>query len=113
MSFQKILEEMTSLPGIESVIVLDSDGETIWSAGNHEAQILRLAGAHQSVLMAAMQRLAVGNHRMIISEHENRSILTRHLKDGYLITVIFSSDLNFARTDFSLGRFYQQLEAEL
>jgi hypothetical protein len=112
MSFQQILDDIRKQQDVDSVVVLDADGETIWSCGRDDSDVLRLTAAHQSVLMGAIRR-AGDSVRTVFSGCENRWILTHHLKDGYLITVIFSADVNFARAHFLLGRFYDQLEAEL
>jgi len=112
MSFQRILEEIWKKDGIESVVFLDSEGETIWSYGCDAPDVLRLAARIRAFSSAASgDSVSVGQHRF--AGHRGRWILTHRLKDGYLITVIFSADVNYARTHFTLGEFYEQLEAEL
>ena len=113
MVFEEILEAIWSNQGVEGVVFLDSEGEAISSFGFQDQETLRLLGAYQGIVLAAAGRLGLSADRTVITLGGQRSILTQHLKDGYFISVIFSSDVNFAYARFRFQDAYALLKQEL
>ena len=112
MPLDRILQEMLSSHGVEAVVFLDSEGETILSYGMQDREKLKALGAYQGILLAAAGRLGLPQDRTVVTLYEHRSILTHHLKDGYFISVIFR-DVSFANLQFRFQEMYQLLEKEL
>jgi hypothetical protein len=112
MSFDKILQEMLACEGVEAVVFLDSEGETILSYGIQEKEKLKALGAYQGILLSAAGRLGLQDDRTIITMYQERSILTHHVKDGYFISVIFR-EVSFGKLQFRLQDTYRLLEQEL
>ena len=113
MPLQKLLDSMRSLRGVDSVVLLDSEGEVILSSGGSDRDRLRVVGAYQGILLTSLGRLGLVNSRTLCTIYRDRAVLTRPLKDGYFICVVFSPDLNFAYVQFFFEETYSRLEAEL
>jgi predicted regulator of Ras-like GTPase activity (Roadblock/LC7/MglB family) len=113
MAFDKILAGIMASPGVEGVVLLDSEGETIFSLGYLEQERLRLVGAYQGIVLAAAVRFDLSKERTVITLGEKRSILTYHLKDGYFICIIFSKEINVAYAQFRFQEAYTLLKQEL
>lgn len=104
---------MRSLRGVESVAFLDSQGELILHSGAGDPERLRIIGAYQGIFIACALRTGLDHLRTVYTRFERRAVLTRALKDGYFISVIFSPELNYAYAQFHFEEFYNRLESEL
>lgn len=113
MPFQKLLDRMRSLRGVESVALLDSEGELIFHSGGDSPDRLRVVGAYQGIFISSVSNLGIEPPRTLCTLYSGRAVLTRALKDGYFICVIGSPDLNFAHAQFVFEDIYNRLEAEL
>ena len=103
---------MLSFDGVEAVVFLDSEGEAIQCHGALDEDKLQLVGAYQGILLSAVGRVGMDRDRTVITVGDRRSILTRRLKDGYFISVIFQ-DSHFALVQYQFRELYHQLEREL
>jgi hypothetical protein len=112
MPFETILTKMLSQPGVEAVVFLDAEGETILSCGAAEEEKLKLAGAYQGILLATMKRAGMDGYQTVVTLYENRSVLTHRLKDGYFICVIFR-ETHFAILRLQFQKLCRSLELEL
>lgn len=110
MSFQEILREILQISGIEAVIFLDAEGETVLLSGSQEPDRLKALGAYQSILLKT--DWGNGKGQTLCSVYDQASVLTHHLKDGYFISVILSPDLPFSLAHQKLGQFYEKIEEE-
>lgn len=113
MPFQRILERILSLDGVEGVVFLDCEGETIFCFGNYETEKLKLLGAHQSVLLGKTLKLGWTANRTIVTVFDRRTVLTQSLRDGYFLSVVFSRELNPAYVQHRFQETYEALEKEL
>ncbi|HSP07202.1 MAG TPA: hypothetical protein VLR94_08495 [Acidobacteriota bacterium] len=113
MSFQQLLDQMSSVRGVEAVAFLDSQGELILHSGAGDPERLRVVGAYQGLSIGSISKLGFENARTLCTLYSERSILTQTLKDGYFICVIFSPDLNFAFAQFVIEEACRRLEDEL
>ena len=113
MSFEQILEMVFALDGVQAVLFLDSTGETICSFGGQDPEKLQLVGAYQGILLNAISRIGMVRNQMIITLGERQSILTRHVKDGYFVCILFSPETHFALTNFRIRDACESLAREL
>ncbi len=113
MSFEQILEMVSVVEGVEVVLFLDSAGEMIFSFGGQDSEKLRLLGAYQGILLNSVSRIGMIRDRTIITLGESRSILTRHIKDGYFICVLFSPETHFALIHLRIQDACESLAREL
>src|SRR5262245_49700019 len=104
---------MLTIPGVEGVVFLDSEGETILCYGEHDPERMKVLGAYQSILVSQVKNLGWPDQKIIITICEQRNILTRYLKDGYFISVIFGESLNPAYAEFQFREACISLETEL
>jgi hypothetical protein len=111
--FESILQSILRQEGVEAVIFLDSEGETILSYGGIDSERLKLMGAYQGIILSILPRLALGTNGSVITRCCNRSILTHLLKDGYFVSVIFEKEINFAHAQFMIRDYFVSLEKEL
>jgi hypothetical protein len=111
--FEQILTDILRQEGVEAVIFLDSEGETILSYGRIDSDRLKLMGAYQGIVLSIVPRLEIGKNGTVITRCWNRSILTHLLKDGYFVSVIFSKDVNIAHAQFMIRDYFVSLEKEL
>lgn len=113
MPFQKFLDRIRNLRGVEAVAFLDSEGELILHSGGLDHEKLKIVGAYQGIFLSATSRLGFHNPRAVSTVYQKRTVLTRVLKEGYFICVIFSPDLNFAYAQFFFEDLCKGLESEL
>jgi hypothetical protein len=113
MPFQKLFDRMLSVPGVESVIFLDSQGEAILHSGNYDVEKLKILGAYQGLLVGYSGRLGLPSLKSAVSVYEEKSILTHCLKDGYFVCVIFSPELNLFFAQHSFQEIFHLVEQEL
>jgi hypothetical protein len=111
--FEKILRRILSISGVEGVVFLDSEGETILCYGEHDPERMKVLGAYQSIVLSQVKNVGWPDGKTVITICEQRSILTRYLKDGYFITVIFGESLNPVYAEFKFHEAYKALEKEL
>jgi len=111
--FEQILQIVSALDGVEAVLFLDSTGEMIFSLGGEDSEKFQLLAAYQGILLNGIARTGTGLEQTIITLCQKRSILTRHIKDGYFICVIFSSEAYFARTHVRIKDACELLAREL
>ena len=109
MPFQRILQEILTLEGVEAVVFLDAEGETVLSFGIHDQEKLKLLGAYQSILLKSK----LGKCRTIFSIFDHRTVLTHHMKDGYFLSVLFGPEVLAPYAHFRLQHYYDQIEKEL
>jgi len=112
-SFEQILEMVSALEGIEAVLFLDSTGEMIFSIGDQDSEKLQLVGAYQGILLNSISRIGMIREQTVITLGQQRSILTRHIKDGYFICVLFSPETHFALTHLRIQDACDSLAREL
>jgi hypothetical protein len=110
---ESVLQKIVDRPGVQGVVLSDSQGEPIYSFGGEQADQLQLLGAYQGVLMSAVERLLESEDRTVITICDTGSILTHHLKDGYFISVILAPEMHFAEAQFHLSQVYPALIREL
>ena len=111
--FQAILEELYRTQGVQSVVFADSEGEIVASCGENANDELHLLGAYQGILLNSIERVSGRDNCTIVSVYEDKSILTHSLKDGYFISVILSTEVNFSRVQFLFQDFYSAITKEL
>ena len=112
MAFEPILQEILSHCGIEAVMFVDSEGETIHCCGRYAKDQLQVIGACQGIVLSAVGRAGLESEGTVVTLYDRLKILTRRLKDGYFISVIFSN-AHFGAVQFSLEDFCRRLEREL
>jgi len=112
MALETVLRDVLSLPGVTGVGFLDSEGETIFHYGAEDPEKLKLTGAYQGIFLNAVTRIGALEEKTIISLYSNKSVLTRTLKDGYFITVIFQN-ASFGYICFRFQEICDWLEREL
>jgi predicted regulator of Ras-like GTPase activity (Roadblock/LC7/MglB family) len=110
--FEPILQKMSSQSGVEAVMFVDSEGETIHCLGQYPKDQLHVIGAYQGIVLSAAERAGLKENRAIVTLYQQHNILTRRLKDGYFISVIFSK-AHFASVHFFIEEYCCQLEREL
>ncbi|PWT94320.1 MAG: hypothetical protein C5B54_00205 [Acidobacteria bacterium] len=112
MPFQKIIDQLRAMKGVEGVVFLDAEGETILSSGEHP-ETLKVLGAYQSIVLAQIRSLGWPDNQTIITICEQRSILTHHLKDGYFLCVVFSRELSPGLAKFRFQEPFELIKKEL
>ena len=112
MPFEKILQRMLASDGVEAVVFLDSEGETILAYGIQDRERLTALGAYQGILRSTIERVGLSRDPTIVTMYDERAVLTHHLKDGYFICVIFH-EVSFANLQFHFQEVYKLLENEL
>ena len=110
---EALLQQIAGRPGVEGVVLFDSEGEPIFAYGQAEAERLQLLGAYQGILMSTVARMLETIDRTVITVCDTGSILTHHLKDGYFISVILSPEIHFAEAQFHFDDLYPSLIKEL
>ena len=113
MPFQRLLDSMRTLSGVEGVAFLDSEGELILSSGALDPERLKVLGAYQGIFLSEVARVGFAGVQTVCTRYKDRVILTQALKDGYFISVVFSPDVNFAYAQHRFREIYQGLEKEL
>lgn len=109
MSFEDILKRILQQDHVESVILLDSEGEEIFSFGLTTHDHLKLMGAYQGILLSTIDRMELGDNRSVISRCADRSIVTQQLKLGYFVCVLLSSEANLAHAQFRFQTYFDAL----
>lgn len=112
MAFEAILQRMLSHCGADAVVFADSEGETIHCCGRYAKDQLQVIGAYQGIVLSAAERVGMKEEGTVVTLCDRLNILTRRLKDGYFISVLFSG-VHFGFVQFSLEVFCSQLEQEL
>lgn len=110
---EAVLQQIVARPGVHGVVLSDSEGEPVFACGPTDAERLQLLGAYQGILMSAVSRLLEDENRTAITICDTETILTRHLKDGYFISVILSPGVYFAQAQFDFQELYASLIQEL
>jgi hypothetical protein len=113
MAFEKILKGLLLHPGVEGVIFLDSEGESIFCFGMTGLERLKAMGAYQGIVLSSALRCNTGNSGTVITCCESRSIMTRQLKDGYFVCVLLSRGANLAHANFVFQDYFIELEKQL
>jgi hypothetical protein len=111
MSFHETLREILQISGVDAVIFLDAEGETVLLSGSQDPDRLKALGAYQSILLKTAW--GEGKCQTLCSVYDQASVLTHHMKDGYFISVILSPELPFSLAHQRLGPFYEKIEEEL
>lgn len=101
------------MQGVKAVLFLDSTGETIFSFGEEDSERLQLLGAYQGILLNSVFKIGMLRDQTIITLGEQQSILTRHIKDGYFICVLFSPETHFALQQLRIQDACESLAREL
>ena len=110
---EALLQQIVTRPGVEGVVLSDSEGEPIYALGHAGEDRLQLLGAYQGILMSTVARMLETEGRTLITICDTGSILTHHLKDGYFISVILSPELHYAEAEFYFQDLYPSLIKEL
>jgi len=113
MSFQNILNQIASRPEVEGVVFLDAEGEAVASLGRMEEEKLKLIGAYQAILLGSIERQGIARSKTIVTQCEERTVLTHNLKDGYFVCVVINRELHFAHARFLFQDLYSSLLSEL
>ncbi len=113
MLFEEILNGILGQDGVEGIVFLDSEGETILVYGDPEHERLRLMGAYQAIVLSSACRLGMGSNRTVITKCGSKCILTNALKDGYFVCVLLTGDMNPAYVHFRFQDYFSVLENEL
>jgi hypothetical protein len=110
---EALLQQIAAWPGVDGVVLSDSEGEPIYAYGQVGEDRLQLLGAYQGILMSTIARMLETIDRTLVTVCDTGSILTHHLKDGYFISVILSPKIHFAEAEFHLEDLYPSLVKEL
>lgn len=113
MPFQRVLNQLLKIRGVEAVSFLDSEGETILTSGDKNPETLKAFGAYQGIIMSSLKTMGLPPARSLVTRFQNRSVLTHCLKDGYFICVLFSDELNIAFAQHSFQDACSEIENEL
>jgi len=113
MAFERILNGLLLHPGVEGVIFLDSEGETIFCFGEMEHEPLKAMGAYQGIVLSTTLRLNAGANGTVITRCEDRSVITRQFRDGYFVSILLSPDINLAYANYSFQNYFDELENQL
>jgi len=110
---EALLQQIAARPGVDGVVLSDSEGEPIYAYGQVGEERLQLLGAYQGILMSTIARMLETVDRTLVTICDTGSILTHHLKDGYFISVLLSPDIHFAEAEFYFNDIYPSLIKEL
>lgn len=91
MSIESVLTDFLEVPGALGAAFLDASGQTVAKAGSPGA--VDLLGAHQSVWLAELTRVAqragLGELSDLCLDFDSYRILSAEVKAGYFLLVVF------------------------
>ena len=98
MPYQALLEGLLrSVPGAETALLLDSEGEVVFEAGTRGMRP-RLIGAYQGIALNAARRTGgrylTGEVRLMHCRYESSQVILVTLRDGYYLILALRADAN-------------------
>ncbi len=98
MPYQALLEGLLrSVPGAETALLLDSEGEVVFEAGAGGVRP-RLIGAYQGIALNAARRTGgrylTGEVRLMHCRYDLGQVILATLRDGYYLILALRADAN-------------------
>ncbi len=117
MPYQALLEGLLrSVPGAETALLLDSEGEVAFEAGERGLRP-RLIGAYQGIALQAARRTGgrylTGEVRGMHCRYDGGQVVLVALKDGYYVILALRADASGALGLRRAHEYGRRLDAEL
>jgi predicted regulator of Ras-like GTPase activity (Roadblock/LC7/MglB family) len=115
--YQALLEGLLrSVPGAETALLLDSEGEVVFEAGGRGLRP-RLIGAYQGIALNAARRTGArylaGEVRVMHCRYDSCQVILMVLRDGYYLVLVLRADASSAVGLHRAAEFGRRLDAEL
>jgi hypothetical protein len=90
--FTTILQRLVdATPGARAAVLVDSDGETVDYAGDHDPFDLKVTAAHFQIIVSQIEEtlsVRVGTPRQVTVHARHRSFLVRRVHPGYSVVLV-------------------------